>query len=331
MSINRPMIVNRRNLLGGAAGLALAPFVARKALAQAYPSGPVRLFVGFAAGGSTDTVGRLVAQALSERLGQSVVVENRPGAGTNIATAAVIKSPPDGQTLLMVGPSAAINATLYSNSGFVFLRDTSPVASLMQQPQVLLVNPGVAAKSLVELIAYAKANPGKLSFASAGVGSIGHLSGELFKMMVGVDLLHVPYRGAAPALTDLLGGQVQGSFAGLAGAIEFVRAGSLRALAVSTRERASALPDLPSVGEIVAGYESSDWFGVAAPKGTPRTILERLNTELNQIIAQRDMQARFAELGGAALPMTREGFASLVANDTAKWANVIHTANIRQE
>ena len=260
---------HRREFLHLAAGAAALPAMSRDARAQAYPTRLVRIVVGFAAGGSTDIAARLVGQRLSERLSQPFVIENRPGAGTNIATEAVVKSPPDGYTLLTIGPSSAINATLYEKLNFVFLRDIVPVASMVQQPQIMLASPLVTSKTLPELIAYAKGNPGKITMASAGIGSIGHLAGELFKMMAGVDFVHVPYRGAGPALIDLLGGQVLISFAGIAGSIEYIRTGKLRALAVTTATRSEVLPDVPTVSEFVKGYEASDTLGIGAPKNTP--------------------------------------------------------------
>jgi tripartite-type tricarboxylate transporter receptor subunit TctC len=326
-----PMKILRREFLSLTAGAALSSPFLRSAVAQGYPSGPVRLIVGFAAGGSTDTVARLVGQGLSERLGQAVVIENRPGAATNIATELVVKSPPDGMTLLMVAPSTAINATLYDKLNFVFLRDMVPVASMMQQPQIMLVHPSLPARSVAELIAYAKANPGRITIASAGVGSSGHLAGELFKMMTGIDLLHVPYRGAAPALTDLIGGQVQMSFAGVAGSIEHVRAGSLRPLAVTTASRLEVLPEIPTVGETVTGYEASDWFGVAAPKNTPQAVVDRLNKEVATVLADPKIKARFADLGGNVLTLSPSAFGELIANDTEKWGKVIRAANIKPE
>ena len=254
-------LTHRRQFLQLAAGAAALPAVSKIAQAQAYPTRPMHLIVGFAPGGSTDITARLIGQWLSERLGQSVVVENRPGAGTNIATEAVVRSPPDGYTLLMVAPSATINVTLYDKLNFVFLRDIAPVASVVRQTQIVVANPSFTAKTIPELIAYAKANPGKITMASAGIGSVGHLAGKLFKMMAGVDFVHVPYRGAGPALTDLIGGQVMISFAGLAGSIEYVKSGKLRALAVTAANCSEALPDVPTVGEFVPGYEASDWFG----------------------------------------------------------------------
>ena len=276
-------LTHRRQFLQLAAGAAALPAVSKIAQAQAYPTRPVHLIVGFAPGGSTDITARLIGQWLSERLGQSVVVENRPGAGTNIATEAVVRSPPDGYTLLMVAPSATINVTLYDKLNFVFLRDIAPVASVVRQTQIVVANPSFTVKTIPELIAYAKANPGKITMASAGIGSVGHLAGELFKLMAGVDFVHVPYRGAGPALTDLIGGQVMISFAGLAGSIEYVKSGKLRALAVTAANRSEALPDVPTVGEFVPGYEASDWFGVVAPKNTPASIIDKLNKEINAV------------------------------------------------
>ena len=324
-------LTHRRQFLQLAAGAAALPAVSKIAQAQAYPTRPVHLIVGFAPGGSTDITARLIGQWLSERLGQSVVVENRPGAGTNIATEAVVRSPPDGYTLLMVAPSATINVTLYDKLNFVFLRDIAPVASVVRQTQIVVANPSFTAKTIPELIAYAKANPGKITMASAGIGSVGHLAGELFKMMAGVDFVHVPYRGAGPALTDLIGGQVMISFAGLAGSIEYVKSGKLRALAVTAANRSEALPDVPTVGEFVPGYEASDWFGVVAPKNTPASIIDKLNKEVNESIADPKLVARFAQLGGTPLALTPAGFGKLLADETEKWGKVIKAANIKPE
>src|SRR5215475_1889620 len=258
----------RRQFLRLAACAAALPALPHLARAQSWPARTVRIVVGFTAGGSTDIGARLIGQWLQDRLGQPFVIENRPGAATNIATESVVRAPPDGYTLLMVGPSSAVNATLYDKLGFVFLRDIAPVASLIRQPQIMLANPSLAAKTVPEFIAYAKANPGKITMASAGVGSTGHLMGEFFKMMTGVDLVHVPYRGAGPALTDLLGGQVLISFAGIAGSIEYIRTGKLRALALTTAARAEALPEVPTLGEFVPGFEAGDWLGIGAPRNT---------------------------------------------------------------
>jgi tripartite-type tricarboxylate transporter receptor subunit TctC len=301
------------------------------ARAQAYPSRPVRIVVGFTAGGSTDIGARLIGQWLQERLGQPFVIENRPGAGTNIATETVVHAAADGYTLLMVGPSSAVNATLYEKLKFNFLRDIAPVASVSQQPQILLAGPSLDAKSVPELIEFAKANPGKVTMASSGVGSMGHLTGELLKITAGVDFVHVPYRGAGPALTDLLAGQVASSFAGLAGSIEYIRTGKLRALAVSTATRVEALPDVPTVGEFLPGFEADDWLGVGAPKDTPPDIIERLNKEIGAALADPKIKARFATLGGTVFALSPGEFGKLLADETAKWGKVVRAANIRSE
>ena len=325
------MKFRRRQFLRLAAGAAALPAVSRIATAQSYPARPVRIVVGFTAGGSTDIGARLIGQWLQERLGQSFVIENRPGAGTNIATESVVRAPPDGYTLLMVGPSSAVNATLYDKLNFVFLRDISPVASLIWQPQIMLANPSVTAKTVPELIAYAKANPGKITMASAGIGSTGHLVGEFFKWTAGVDLVHVPYRGAGPALTDLLGGQVLTSFAGIAGSIEYIRTGKLRALAVTTATRSEALPDVPTVGEFVPGFAAGDWLGIGAPRNTPPEIIDQLNEEIAAALADPKIKARFADLGGTTLALTPAEFGKLIAGETEKWAKVIRAANIKPE
>ena len=325
------MKLARRQFLHLAAGAAALPALSRIANAQSYPTRPVRIVVGFTAGGSTDIGARLIGQWLQERLGQSFVIENRPGAGTNIATESVVRAPPDGYTLLMVGPSSAVNATLYDKLNFVFLRDIAPVASMIRQPQIMLANPSLAARTVPELIAYAKANPGRITMASAGIGSTGHLMGEFFKMTVGVDLVHVPYRGAGPALTDLLGGQVLISFAGIAGSIEYVRSGKLRALAVTTATRSEALPDVPTMSEFVPGFEAGDWLGVGAPRNTPAEIIDRLNREITAGVADPKIKERFADLGGTALPLTPAEFGKLIADETEKWAKVIRAANIKPE
>jgi tripartite-type tricarboxylate transporter receptor subunit TctC len=326
-----PHLLGRRKFLHLAACAAALAAVSRVARAQAYPTRPVRIVVGFAAGGSTDIGARVIGQWLQERLGQPFVIENRPGAGTNIATETVVRAPPDGYTLLMVGPSSAVNATLYDKLGFVFLRDIAPVASLIRQPQIMLANPSVMTKTVPELIAYAKANPGKITMASAGVGSAGHLVGELFKMIAGVDFVHVPYRGAGPALADLLGGQVMISFAGIAGSIEYIRSGKLRALAVTTATRSEALPDVPTVSEFVPGFEAGDWLGVGAPKHTPAAIVDKLNGEVATALADPKIRARFADLGGTALALTPAAFGKLLADETEKWAKVIRAAHIKPE
>ncbi|HEY6256409.1 MAG TPA: tripartite tricarboxylate transporter substrate binding protein [Xanthobacteraceae bacterium] len=321
----------RRTFLHLAAGAAALPAVSRIARAQAYPARPVRIVVGFAPGGSTDIAARLLGQRLSERLGQPFIIENRPGTGGNIATEVVVKAPPDGYTLLLVGPGSAINASLYDKLNYVFLRDIVPVASIIRQSQVMLANPAVPAKTIPEFIAYAKANPGKITMASAGIGSFGHLAGELFRMTTGVDLVHVPYRGAAPALTDLLGGQVLISFVGIAGSIEYVRSGKLRAFAVTTATRLDVLPDIPTVAEFVPGYEATDFFGIGAPKNAPAEIIEKLNREINAALAEPDLKARLADQGGTVVASSSADFAKLIAEETEKWGKVVRFAGIKVE
>jgi tripartite-type tricarboxylate transporter receptor subunit TctC len=325
------MKLPRRGFLRLAAGAVAMPAVARVARAQAYPSRPVRIVVGFAAGGSSDIGARLIGQWLQERLGQPFVIENRAGAATNIATEAVVRAPADGYTLLMIGPSSTINATLYDKLNFVFLRDIAPVASTIRQPQVMLASLSIAAKTVPELIAYAKANPSKITMASAGTGSSGHLAGEMFKMMAGVNMVHVPYRGAGPALTDLLGGQVLTAIVGTTGSIEYVRTGKLRALAVTTTERAAALPDVPTVGEFLPGYDAGDLLGVGVPRNTPAEIVDQLNKEINAGLADPKIKARFADLGGTALALTPAEYGKLLAEETEKWGKVIRAANIKSE
>ncbi len=323
------MTISRRQFVAGASLAAALPTSYQSALAQAgYPNKPIRLLVGFAPGGSTDTVGRLIGQALGERIGQNLVIENRPGAGTNIATEAAIRSAPDGYTLLMVGPSVTINATLYKELNFNFIRDAEPVSAVASQAQVMLANPKLPVQSVAELIDYGKKNPGKLTVASAGIGSIGHLTGELFKMKSGIELLHVPYRGASPALADLVSGQVDISFAGIAGAVEFVKAGTLRALGVSTKTRSERLPDVPVIADTVPGFESNDWFGMAAPKNTPPEIIALLNREIAAALADPKLKSRFAELGAASMPMLPADFGRLLRDDTEKWGDVVRTAKI---
>jgi tripartite-type tricarboxylate transporter receptor subunit TctC len=312
--------------------LAALPAVSQIARAlDSYPTRPVRLLVGYAAGGPADTVARLTAQWLSERLGQQVVVENRVGAASNIAAEAVVRSPPDGYTLLYVTVSNAVNATLYDKLSFDLIHDMVPIASITRSPGVLEVNPSFPAKTLPEFIAYAKANPGKINMASAGPGSAPHLYTELFKMMTGVDLVQVHYRGSGPALPDLLEGQVQAMFDPIASSIGHIRAGKLRPLAVTTATRLEVLPDIPTVGEFVPGYEASGWYGIGAPKNTPAEIVNRLNSELNAALADPRMKARFADLGVAVLPGSPADFGKLLADETEKWAKVIRTANIKAE
>jgi len=325
------MKLPRRNFLHLAAGAAALPVVSRIARAQTYPTRPVRIIIGFAAGGPADIVARLIAQWLSERLGQPFVIENRPGAGTNIATEAVVNAPADGYTLLLVHAANAINATLYDKLNFNFIRDIVPVASLMRAPTVLEVNPSVPAKTVPEFIAYAKANPGKLIMASGGIGAPSHVFGELFKFMTGVNLVHVPYRGAAPAVTDLLAGQVQVYFDPIPNSIGYIRAGKVRPLAITSATRSEALPDVPTVGEFVPGYEASFWFGVGAPKATPPEIVDKLNKEVNAALADPKMKARLAELGATTLPGSSADFGKLIVEETEKWAKVVKFANIKPE
>jgi tripartite-type tricarboxylate transporter receptor subunit TctC len=325
------MKLPRRQFLHLAAGAAALPAVSRIAWAQAYPSRPVRLIVPLAPAGATDIVARLMGQWLSERLGQQFVIDNRPGGGANIGTEAVVRAPADGYTLLMVGSFQTINATLYDKLNYNFIRDIAPVGSVIRYPYVMLVNPSVPAKSVPEFIAYAKANPRKLNMASPGIGSGPHIAGELFKMMAGVDLIHVPYRGAGPALTDLLGGQVQVSFASMPSSIQYIRAGKLRALAVVTATRSEVLPDVPTIGEFVPGYEASSWFGVGAPKDTPAEIVDKVNKEINAGLADPNIEARLAALGGTVLALSPADFGKLIADETEKWGNVIRALNIKAE
>jgi tripartite-type tricarboxylate transporter receptor subunit TctC len=318
-------------LLSGAAAAAALPAVSRLARAQAYPTRPVRIIVGYAPAGATDILARLFGQWLSERLGQQFVVENRPGAANNLATEAVVNAPPDGYTLLLVNPANAINASAYDKLSFNFLRDIAPVAGIMRVPNVMEVNPALPAKTVAEFIAYAKANPGKVNFASGGVGTSVHMSGELFKMLTGVDMVHVPYRGAAPAVMDLIAGQVQVVFDNLPGSIEHIRAGSLRALAVTTAARSDALPDLPTVADVVPGFEASAWFGIGAPRNTPADIVALLNREINAGIADPKIKARLIDLGGMPIPGTPADFGKLLAVETEKWAKVVKFAGIKAE
>jgi tripartite-type tricarboxylate transporter receptor subunit TctC len=313
----------RRHFLQLAAGAAVVPAMPRFARAQAYPSRPVRWIVGFAAGGPQDIVARLLAQHLSERLGQQFVIENRSGAGGNIGTETVVRAPADGYTMLMIGPSATINATLYDNLSFVFLRDIAPVASIMRTSNVMEVHPSLPVKTVPEFIAYAKANPGKINYASAGSGTSQHMAGELFKMMAGVEMVHVPYRGAAPALTDLLAGQVQIMFDNMTSSVEHVRAGRLRGLAVTTAARSEALPDLPIVGDFVPGYEASGIYGIGVPKETPPDIVDKLNREINAALADPKIKARLADFGGLILPGTSADFAKALAEEVEKWGKVV--------
>jgi tripartite-type tricarboxylate transporter receptor subunit TctC len=325
------MKIERRRFLRLAAGAAALPAMSRIARAQTYPARPVRIIVGFSPGGTADIVARLIGQWLSERLGQPFIIENRPGASSNIAVEAVVRASPDGYTLLQVVATNAINATLYDRLNFNFIRDIAPVASIARVPLVMEVNPSVPAKTVPEFIAYAKANPGKISMASAGIGTPGHVGGELFKMMTGVDMLHVPYRGSAPMVTDLLGGQVQAAFDNLPVSIEHISAGKLRALAVTTATRSEALPDVPTVGDFVPGYEASSWTGLAAPRNMPAEAVEKLNREINVGLADAKVKARLAELGNVPMLMTAVEFEKFVADETEKWGKVIRAANIKAE
>jgi len=322
---------HRRHFLHLAAGAAALPAASRLAWTQAYPSRPVRIVVGLTAGSASDIVARLVGQWLSERLGQPFIIENRPGAGTNIAAEAVVRSTPDGYTLLLVASPNAINASLYDKLSFNFIRDIAPVAAISREPNVVVVSPSVPTKTVPEFIAYAKANSGRINMASAGNGSTSHLAGELFNRMTDVNLVHVPYRGGGPALTDLLAGQVQVFFPPMVVPIGQVRAGKLRALAVTTATRSEALPDIPTVGEFVPGYEASVWFGLGAPTGTPAEIIDKLNRETNAALADPKIKARMAESGGNALAGSPADFGKLVADETEKWSKVIQAANIRAE
>jgi tripartite-type tricarboxylate transporter receptor subunit TctC len=323
------MKLPRRNFLHLAAGAAALPAASCFAWAQTYPTRPVRIIVGFAAGGGIDIVARLMGQWLSERLGQQFVIENRPGAASNIATEAVVHASPDGYTLLMVGAFNAINTTLYEKLNFNFIRDIAPVASIIRLANMMVVNPMVPASTVPEFITYAKANPRQVTMASPGIGSSPHVSGELFKIMAGVDILHVPYRSLA--LTDLLSGEVQVMFPTTVASIEYIKAGKLRALAVTTAARWDALPHIPTVGEFVPGYEASTWYGVGVPKNTPAEIVDKLNKEINAGLAAPKLKARFADLGGTPLVGSPADFAKLIADETEKWGKVIRAANIKAE
>jgi tripartite-type tricarboxylate transporter receptor subunit TctC len=326
------MKLPRRNFLHLVAGAAALPVVSRVARAQAYPTRPVRVIVGFTAGSASDIVARLMGQWLSERLGQQFLVENRPGAGTNIGTEAVVRAPADGYTLLLVNSSNAINATLYDKLSFVFLRDIVPVAGILRAPLVLVVHPSFPAKTVPEFIAFAKANPGKVTMASPGNGSSPHVSGELFKMMAGIDMTHVPYRGGGQVMTDLIAGQVQVSFIGLTVAIEHIRSGKLRALAVAAATRSDVLPDIPTVSDFVPGYEASAFWGVGAPRNTPAEIIDKLNNEVNAALADPSMKARLADQGGGdVLALSPGDFGRLIADETEKWGNVIRALNIKAD
>jgi tripartite-type tricarboxylate transporter receptor subunit TctC len=321
----------RRKFLNLAAGAAALPALSRIASAQTYPTRPVRIVVGYAAGGSADIVARLIGQPLSERLGQQFIVENRLGAATNIATEAVVRAPPDGYTLLLVTPANAINATLYEKLNFNFIRDIAPVASIDREPTVMVVNSSFPAKTIPEFIAYAKDNPGKINMASPGIGSISHIAGELFKAMTGVNMIHVPYRGGAPATTDLLGGQVQVFFATLPVAGEYIKAGKLRALAVSSATGVEVLPDVPTMGEFVPGYDANSWYGVVAPKKMPVEIIDRLNREINTSLADPGLRARLADQGTMVFTGSPADFGKFIVDETEKWEKVVKFAGIKAD
>jgi tripartite-type tricarboxylate transporter receptor subunit TctC len=321
----------RRQFFRLLANAVALPAASRVAWAHAYPSRPVRWIVPFSPGGPTDTLARPIAQWLSERLGHPFVIDNRPGAGTNIGTEAVVRAAADGHTLLLVAPSSAINATLYDKLNFNFIRDIAPVATLTRQPQVMVVNPSFPAKTVCDFIAYAKANPSKVNMASAGIGTSQHLSGELFKMMTGISMVHVPYRGGVPAITDLVAGQVQVMFTSPQGLIEHIKAGKLRALAVTTANRSEALPDIPTVGDFVPGFEATGWFGVGAPMNTPIEIVEKLNKEFNAALADPRMKAWIFDMGAAPFISTPADFGKLMADETEKWAKVVKFAGLKPE
>jgi tripartite-type tricarboxylate transporter receptor subunit TctC len=325
------MKLSRRQFLHLAAGAVALSAVSRIAWAQAYPTRPVLLISGFSAGGTNDIAARLIGHWLSERLGRPFTIENRPGASANIATEAVVRAPPDGYTLLMVGAPQVISATLYDKLNYNFIRDIAPVAGVMRVPLVMEVNPLVPAKTVPEFIAYAKANPGKINMASGGNGGSAHVSGELFKMMTGVNMVHVPYRGSAPALTDLLGGQVQVMFDQVSSSIGYIKAGKLRPLAVTTTTRSDVLPDIPTLSDFLPGYEASAWYGVGAPRNTPAEINDKLNEEINAALADPKMRARLADLGGMPMPMTPTEFGKLIADETEKWGKVVKFAGIKAQ
>jgi tripartite-type tricarboxylate transporter receptor subunit TctC len=322
---------HRRQFLHLAAGAAVLPAVSRFAWAQAYPSRAVRIIVGFAAGGAYDIVARLMGQWLSERLGQAFVIENRPGAGSNIATEAVVNASADGHTLLMVSPANAVNATLYEKLNYNFIRDIAPVAGVTRVANVMVVNPSLPTKTIPEFIAYAKSNPGRLNMASGGVGSSNQISGELFKMLAGVNMVHVPYRGGSPALADLIGGEVQVMFVAVTSSIEYIKAGRLRALAVTTATRSEALPDLPTLADFVSGYEDSNWVGLGAPKNASAAIVDTLNREINAALSDPKIKARLANLGGTVMVGSPADFGKFIAGETDKLGKVVKFAGIKPE
>jgi len=325
------MKLPRRNFLRLAAGAAVLPAISRIASAQAYPSRPVRIIVPFGPAGATDITARLIGQWLSERLGQQFVIDNRPGGGGNTGTEAVVRAPTDGYTLLLVGGWNAINATLYDKLNFNFVRDIAPIAPIVRFPYIMVVHPSFPAKTLPEFIAYAKANPGKINMASPGIGSPPHINGELFKVMTGTNMVHVPYRSAAAVMTDLLSGQVQLYFGTTASSLEYVRAGKLRALAVTIERRLDELPDIPAVAEFVPGYEASNRYGLGAPKATPAVIVDKLNKEINAALADPKMKARLADLGGTPLLGSPADFGKLIAEETEKWGKVVKFSGAKMD
>ena len=325
------MTLPRRKFLHLATGAVALSAISSRARAQAYPTRPVRIIVGFPAGGPTDIVARVIAQRLSERLGQEFLVENRPGAASNIGTEAALRAPPDGYTLLQVTSSNAVNATFYEKLNFDLMSDIAPVAGIVRVPFVMEINPSVPAKSVPEFIAYAKANPGKINMASGGIGTSTHIAGELFKMMAGVNLVHVPYRGSAPALTDMIGGQVQVMFDILTSSIQHIRSGALRALAVTSATRSEVLPDLPTLGEFLPGYEATAWYGIAAPKDTSSEIVDKLSKEINAGLADPKIKARLADLAGAVIPGSPADFGKLVAGEIEKWGKVVKFSGAKPE
>jgi tripartite-type tricarboxylate transporter receptor subunit TctC len=325
------MKLRRRKFLHLMAGAAALPALSQVAWTQNYPSRPVRIIIGYAAGGGLDITARLIGQWLSERLGQQFIVENRTGAATNIAAGAVVNARPDGHTLLMFVTTTAINSTLYDNLNFNFIHDIAPIAGIMSVPLVMVVNPSFPAKTILEFIAYAKANPGKVNMASAGSGGLDHVTGELFKITTGIDMTHVPYRGLSPALTDLIGERIHVIFSTMSSAVEYIKAGTLRALAVTTASRLELFPDIPVVSEFLPGFEASQWYGVGAPKNTSSDVIGQLNAEISAALADPKIKARLSELGGTPLMLSPAAFGKLIAEDTEKWGRVIRTANIKPE
>ena len=325
------MTIPRRRFLHLAAGTAALPMTSQVAWAQAYPARPVRWIIGFAPGGTTDVISRLIVQYLTEHLGQPFIVESRPGAATNLATEMVVRSPADGYTLLFIGSPNAINTSLYTRLNFNFSRDIAPVAAIVSVPNVMVVHPSVPVTTVPEFIAYAKANPGKINMASSGIGSTPHLAGELFKMMAGVDIQHVPYRGAAPAMTDLLAGQVQVYFVTTPSSMQYIKSGQLRAIAVTTAKRVPELPGLPAISEFVPGYDASAWYGLGAPKDTPKDIINKLNREINAAVANASIKKRFDDLGCTIIAGSPADLAKLIADDTERWAKVVRFAGLKAD